>query len=212
MKKTLLTCLYTFLLLPGLFGQTYQDYLNSALKKSELGDYSSAIDLCSKAIALETDSIQAYFYRAGFHVALIQKKDATADYEHYKSAISDYSRVLELDNYHAEALFFRGGAHSSFGVLDSAKEDYIASLSIDNNQSQVHNSLAVIYARRRNTLKATEHIDKAIALDPNYAKGYANKGNILSMRGQNEKACESWGKAIELGYSQGESRYKRMCK
>lgn len=212
MKKTFAICLFTFLLIPDLYSQTYNGYLDTALKKSGQGDYASAISFCSKAIVIEEDSIRAYFYRAGFHVALIQKKDVNADYQHYKSAVADYSRVLELDSAHAQALFFRGGAHGSFGLLDLAREDYIASLLVDNNQAPVHNSLAVIYARKRNTLKALEHIDRAIELDSNYAKAYSNRGNILSIMGQNENACESWAKAIELGYSGGASRYERRCK
>ena len=193
-------------------GQIYSTYLDSAKVLSEQRYFKSAIDLCSKAIDLEPDSSRAYFYRAGFHVALIAKRNASSDYDHYKSAISDYSKVLELDSINTQALFFRGGAHSNMGFLNSAKEDYEAAIYIDDNQPKVHNSLAVIYARQRNTTVALKHINKAIELAPDYAKAYSNRGNIYDMVGQKTKACENWQKAIELGYQANSGRYSRWCK
>ena len=132
-------------------------------------DMQSGISYCTKAIEFNDTMDLAYFYRAGIYVAMISKRDANADYENYKAAIADYTKVLELDGTNAEALFYRGGAHSEMGFLEPAIEDYLASISINENQPYVFNSLAVCYARTGSPGEAMKSINKDIELDEEYA-------------------------------------------
>ncbi len=196
----------------ALKGQTYESYLESAMQKSEERNFTEAVAFCTKAIALDSTLEKAYFYRAGFHVAMIARQNASADYENYKNAVADYSKVLELNDSHFESLFFRGGAHSNMGFLEMAIEDYELSISIKEDQPGVHNSLAVAYARTRRPEKGLIHINRATELDPTYAKAYSNKGNIHDMMRQTASACENWKKAIDLGYNGGVNRYNAKCK
>lgn len=192
-------------------GQTAQMYLDAALVKMTEKNYIAGIDYCTKAIKLNDTLKQAYFYRAGFYVALITKKNATTDYKNYKLAITDYSTVLKLDKNNAKAFFYRAGAHSEIGFLDQAIKDYLTSAMITKNQPKVHNSLAVCYAKKGNLTEALIHINKAIEYDNYYAKAYANKGNILDILKNRREACFNWEKAIILGYQSNKNPYYTNC-
>lgn len=191
--------------------QTYEYYLDMAAEKFAAGDTNSAIALCTEAIELDGAKKRAHFERAGYHVALINKIDASADYKNYQAAVTDYSKVLELDQTDAEALFYRGGAHSTIGFLAQAIEDYKASLLIDDNQPKVYNSLAVSTARMGDPNAALSYIKQAVQIDPNYAKAYSNMGNIYDMLGDAVQACNNWKKAIELGYNGNLNRVRSRC-
>ena len=208
--------LITSLLFLGSFAQAQNDlalvYLDSALLAKDAGDYQSGLAYCNESIALDSTQEKGYFYRAGFHVTLIAKVDAMADYGHYKGAVADYTKVLALNPKHAEACFMRGGAHSEMGFIDQAIEDYEASLVIDDQQPKVYNSLAVCFARYQDPAKGLAYSNQAIALDENYAKAYANRGNINDMLGNGAEACADWQRAIELGYFSAQRQYNLRCK
>ncbi len=196
----------------NLFAQNPKAFLDSALVKSSEGDYRSAIQFCDQAIQQNDTLKLAYFYRAGFYTALISKQNAMEDYQNYKSAIADYSKVIVLDNTNAEAFFYRGGVHSEMGFLEQAVNDYLTSVSINEKQPEVYNSLAVCKARLGNPQEALQYINIALELDNGYAKAYSNKGNIHDMLNQPKKACKNWKKAIELGYQGNMARYNTHCK
>jgi len=195
-----------------LWSQTEQEYLKEALRCKANYELQEGVEACNKALAINSKSIEAYFYRASFKTAMIQKKDAKTDYINYQSAVADYTQVLQLDATYAQAAFFRGGAHSTMGFLDLAIQDYELALSMDQKQPKVYNSLAVCYARTGNPEKGLACIENALLLDTSYAKAYANKGNICDMLGQSEIACQNWKKAIELGYTSAKNSYQHKCK
>lgn len=192
--------------------QTTQAFLDSALIKKEQLKFAEGIQLCEKAIALDSTSVDAYFYKAGFHTALINKRNASADYKNYKAAIADYSKVLELQPKYAKAYFFRGGAHDAMGFLDEAIMDYQYAISINMNQPEVYNSLGVCNAKKGKIDLAMSYFDKALIFNPSYGKAYANKGNIYDMKGDIKNACKFWQKAIIFGYTGNQRRYEAKCK
>jgi len=51
--------------------------------------------------------------------------------------------------------------------------------------------------------KALKYFNKAISLDPNYAKAYNNRGFVWAYKGYYDKSCHNWQKACELGYCSG---------
>ena len=192
--------------------QTTKSSLDSALVKKEQQKFTEGIKLCEEAIALDNTSIDAYFYKAGFHTALINKRNAGTDYKNYKAAIANYSKVIELHPKHAEAFFFRGGAHDAMGFLNDALADYKQSISINVNQPEVYNSMGVCNAKKGNIDIAMSYFEKAIIFDPTNGKAYSNIGNIYDMKHDLTNACANWKKAIELGYTGNQRRYTAKCK
>jgi tetratricopeptide (TPR) repeat protein len=60
------------------------------------------------------------------------------------------------------------------------------------------NRAAIAYLQLANLEKAVEYIGHAIAIDPQDALNYSNRGRILYAMGQQEAALEDYSKAIEL--------------
>ncbi len=192
--------------------QNTKSLLDDALVKKEQRKFAEGIKLCEQVIAIDSTLIDAYFYKAGFHTALINKQNATADYKNYKAAIADYSKVIELHPKHTKAFFYRGGAHDAMGFIDEALIDYKKSIETDEKQSEVYNSMGVCYAKKGNVDVALSYFEKAIDFNPKYGKAYANKGNVYDMKQDLKNACENWKKAIELGYTGNQRRYLAKCK
>lgn len=192
--------------------QTTQALLDSALVKKEQLKFLEGIKLCEQAIAIDSTLTVAYFYKAGFHTALIRRKNAGEDYANYKAAIANYNKVIELQPKYAEALFFRGGAHDAMGFLDEALRDYMSSIELKPKQVEVYNSIGVCYAKKGKIMLALTHFNKAIEIDVKYAKAYSNKGNIYDMKRDLINACKNWKKAIDLGYTGNQARYESKCK
>ncbi len=192
--------------------QTTQTLLDSALVKKEQFKFLEGIKLCEQAIILDSTLTAAYFYKAGFHTALIKKRNAREDYTNYKAAIANYNKVIELQPKYAEAFFFRGGAHDAMGFLDEALRDYTNAIQINPKQAEVYNSMGVCYAKKGKIMLALTHFDKAIKIDTKYAKAYSNRGNIYDMKRDLVNACKNWKKAIDLGYTGSQTRYESKCK
>ncbi|WP_046746117.1 tetratricopeptide repeat protein [Kordia zhangzhouensis] len=205
-----------FIVLLGFFSwitaQTPQMLLDSALLKKEQLKFDEGIKLCQKAIQLDSTLATAYFYKAGFHAALIKKQNARQDFQHYQAAIANYSKVITLNSTQAEAYFYRGGVHETMGFLNKALEDYSKSISVNENQPKVYNSIGVCYAKKGKLNLALYYFEKAILYDGKYAKAYFNKGNIHDMQQNPINACENWKKAIELGYVEHLRNYREKCK
>lgn len=192
--------------------QTTKELLDSVLVKKEQQKFLEGIKLCEQAIALDSTLVDAYFYKGGFHTALINKRNARGDYGNYKAAITAYDKVIKLEPKHIEAFFFRGGAHDAMGFLNEAILDYMNSITINENQPKVYNSMGVCYAKKGDVDLALRYFEKATEFDPSYAKAYANKGNVYDMKQNVVKACENWRKAMSLGYNGNENRYNSKCK
>ena len=62
--------------------------------------------------------------------------------------------------------------------------------------------------------KALKYFNKAISLDPNYAKAYNNRGFVWAYKGYYDKSCHDWQKACELGNCSGLNwaRKRGYCK
>jgi tetratricopeptide (TPR) repeat protein len=52
---------------------------------------------------------------------------------------------------------------------------------------------------------------RAIALDPNYAAAYVNRGMAKEMLRDLDGACADWKKANELGAKEGKTYYSTNC-
>ena len=56
-----------------------------------------------------------------------------------------------------------------------------------------------------------EFYDKAITLNPNFAKAFFNRGNSYFDLGINDKACDDWQKAKQLGHKEADMSFWKFC-
>jgi len=102
------------LLSPFTFGQNVVKYVNDGILKCKIKDYSSAISVLNKAINIDQDNSEAYYFRG---VAKFEIGD-------YRSAISDFSKALDLNPNKLEAYYDRGIAKNRIGDYLGARNDF----------------------------------------------------------------------------------------
>ena len=68
----------------------------------------------------------------------------------------------------------------------------------DSDEAVVYNSRGLAWNKKEDHDKAIENFDKAIQLDPNYARAYSNRGYAWDDKGDYDKAIEDYNKAIQL--------------
>jgi tetratricopeptide (TPR) repeat protein len=56
-----------------------------------------------------------------------------------------------------------------------------------------------------------EYYNKALIINPNFAKAFFNRGNSYFDLGINNKACEDWQKAKQLGHKEADMSFWKFC-
>ena len=56
-----------------------------------------------------------------------------------------------------------------------------------------------------------EYYDKAITLNPNFAKAFFNRGNSFYDLGLAKQACDDWSKAKQLGDKEADMSFWKFC-
>ena len=112
-KLILLSALFIF---ACSYGQTAEEYFNSALEKYKKEDFNGAIEDYSKVIELKPKFSEAYIYRANTVFEL------TAD---FNKVITDLNKAIELDSNNGYAFFSRALAYFRNG------DDYLAKLDLN---------------------------------------------------------------------------------
>ena len=137
---------------------------------AELGDYESAIADCDSAIELDPDSAFAYRVRATVFESMGRLADAERDFARAEKLEPWWSRRDK-----PPVLMF------------SANEPHLLYL-----------FLAGQYMSEGLYPEAVETLDDAVAFKPDFAEGYALRGEALAAMGQYDRALEDLARAIEL--------------
>lgn len=77
-----------------------------------------------------------------------------------------------------------GLRYMELGQLETALEKLNYALDLDSGNSQIHDTLAVLYERIGRNEDAAEHFQKALSLKPDDASAINNYGSFLCKRGQ----------------------------
>ena len=87
-------------------------------------------------------------------------------------------------------------------ILKKAQEEYVVSLDMFPDVASNHASKGWLEAERGNLIVARDALNKAIAVEPNYAFPWVVKGVMLAREGKFVEAVEMWKKArsIEPSY------------
>ena len=196
--------------------------VKQAREALDRGDSDAAIDLCVKAIDLDSNCAEAYYNRGNAHDEKEEYDLAIADYskaieldpgdaeayynrgnahdekEEYDLAIADYSKAIELAPDDAEAYYNRGNARDKKGEYDLAFADYSKAIDLDPGLAEAHNNRGNVYGMRREYDLAIADYSKAIELDPEDAGAYSNRGIVYGLKEEFDLALEDHDKAFEL--------------
>jgi len=133
--------------------------------------------------------------------ALVLRGCAYNDLKDFKKAIPDFNNAIEIDNSNELAYFNRGVAKSSIGDFKGAIPDFEMADKLKLEFRYLVNFYVSWGGALANTGKmkeAIEMFDKAIAINPNKASIYNNRGITHAMLGMMPEALKDFEFAIKL--------------
>ena len=164
-------------------------YLNRGVAYGRLGNYSQAIDDCSRAIKIQPGYVEAYTVRGIAYSVL----------GNYKQAIKDYSEAIRLKADSDINYYDRGTLYAKDGQYQLAIEDFNQALRLNPNYTKTYNNRGIVYTQMGIYQKALEDFNEAIHLKSDYADAYNNRASIYLKQGDNISGCRDAQKACELG-------------
>jgi tetratricopeptide (TPR) repeat protein len=131
----------------------------------------------------------------------------------YEQAVKDYDKyfIMTGGNVGNGFYYYREQARFRSNDLKGALEDIGRAISADPENAVYHAEKASVYLRMQEPVKAQECVEKAIALEPDFASAYRILGICLVRREKKEEACEPFEKARELGDPVVEKLIKENC-
>lgn len=200
-----------------------KEYFASAEALEGEGKYEEAIHLLDKAISKDKNFLGAYINRGA-------DKSALGD---FKGAIVDYMKVIGLDSTNTLALFNIANNYKRLGDFQSAVIyynkafitkggdavyiDYTANNFVDIDKfdvpgHEISYERAIAFYQLDSLNRAFSDFQHAISKGFMIADCYQRVGYIYVTRGQTEKACECFQKAIDLGNKDARSDLVKYCK
>jgi len=149
-----------------------------------------------------TDNLKAYDYALrGLESYYRFTKDANVE------AQEMFEKSIELDPRYASAYSWLGlvllhswthGWSQAPQSLDRAFELAQRAIELDDSLPEAYRILGDVYLYRKQHKKAMAELDKAIALNPNYADAFAGLAEVLNWAGKPEKSIELVKKGMRL--------------
>jgi len=199
-----------------------KEYFADAERQEGQGKYKEAVQLLDKAISKDQNFLGAYINRGA-------DKSALGD---FKGAIEDYMKVVTLDPKNTLALFNIGNNYKRLGDYQSAVIYYNKAFETKGGEGiyidftpntfvdldkfdvpghQISYERAIAFYQLDSLNRASTDFQHSISNDFMTADCYQRIGYIYVSRGQKEKACECFQKAIDLGNKDAESDIVKYC-
>ncbi len=202
-----------------------------------LSRYKESINYFDKTIALNSDFVPAYNYKAfslkvtgrtgdalkQFHLAnKLNMSPTNADeffnkaltlygLEKYEKAILNYNKVIEMNPNDAVAYNSKGIALKVLKRFNEAFDCYNKAVEIDPNFAYALNNKGILLSSMNKKEEALECFEKAAKIDIYYADAYRNKGNVLLDLGKYDEAIKCFTNTLELDSSSMNSYMGKAC-
>lgn len=174
-------------------------YNDSGKEATLEGDYDKAVDNYTRAVMLNPNFTDAYFYRG----SVFLKQGG------YDRAIEDFSKAISLNPDLAEAYMNRGIARMSKGDIDNAIVDYNQALKLNSTSGEVYLNRGAAFLKKGDSDRALSDDTEAIRLVPDSAEAYFGRGNVYDAKGQTDSAIADYNEAIKLKPDYAEAHYAR---
>lgn len=170
-----------------------QDLFTQGVKKTEQGDFKSAIADFNQVLQINPTLIEAYCNRGS----------ARAELRDYKGAMGDFDSALRLNPEHADAYNRRGTVRAEMGDPKGAITDFNQALRREPNLADAYYNRGLAKTDLENLQGAIADYNQAIQLNPTLAEAYGNRGFIHYRLGDKSKAMTDLKKAAQIFSDQG---------
>jgi tetratricopeptide (TPR) repeat protein len=165
-----------------------QQLAMQAEERAQRGALAQALELCGRALALDSDSPNAYALRGQIHYQLGRVAEAAAD----------CTAAIDRGFRHAEVYFIRAIALDGAGRLEEALADCAMALHFNPEHAGTYNSRGLIRSRMGKLDEAQSDFAKAIRLAPKWFLPYLNRAQLHHSRRQFDEALADYDTAIDL--------------
>jgi tetratricopeptide (TPR) repeat protein len=184
---------------------TARKYYESGCEKIIRKDYQGAIGDLSRAIARDSNFIQAFENRG---VAKFQLRDN-------RGAVEDYTYALKLNPYDYNTLGRRGWAEFYLQEYDKAIEDFSRAIEGGRNNTHYYNIRGQVKYAKKDFQGAIEDLTivlKSWSGEKNQKRAaYYWRGMAEIKSGQKESGCLDLKKAEKLGYPEASEALQIFC-
>lgn len=166
-------------------------YSNKAILMNALGNQNEAITCYEAALRLSDDLAHILFNLGLVHGVAGQ----------YDSAYQELEKSIELvPAFESAQLYFCiGVAKLHSNKVQEARSDFQKSRELGNKRPELEFYCGIIEIQFNNRSEALKYLDAAIALKPDYAEAFAERGQLRGMQGDLDRALEDCNTAIKLG-------------
>jgi len=117
----------------------------------------------------------------------------------YSAALKELNLAIQDDPEHPRAYYYRGQIYVDLNNFKEAKKDFLKVTSVIEDDHRVWNFLGATQTHEGDNESAVKSYNKAIALDPENALYYFNRGSSLGQLGKLQEAVTDFDQAVELG-------------
>jgi predicted O-linked N-acetylglucosamine transferase (SPINDLY family) len=196
---------------------------------AQSGNPLDAVELISKAIAVNSNKAQAFNNRGNAYKELDRVQEALADYDRaidikpdyldalnnrglifhkqrkYYQALADYAQALAYNPQQAVSFVNRGYTFIALEHYLSAIDSFSQAINIEPDNAEIYVCRGNVFYQIGNLHSSLSNYDKAIELIPDYLDAHTNRGNVLTELNRHDEALECRDKVIELGSPTAES-------
>lgn len=201
---------------------TVWDYRNRGYRAYNEGDYHKAVEEYTRAIELDGNNANDYFFRADAYGELGEHRNAIVDYTRaialdpkdattynnrgftyhdlgeYTKAIEDFTKFIELNPKNEVAYSNRGAAYNGLGEYANAIEDCIKAIELDPKDANPHRHRGNAYFGLKEYQKALDDLTEAIRLNPKYKEAYLDRARVYRAMGREAEAKADEEQAAKL--------------
>lgn len=140
------------------------DLVKQGVTKGRGGDYEGAIADFTRAIKLDPNNADAYFYR-GFAYRFLARGRATSERasasNDLKQAVDNFDQTIKIDPTYTRAYFERGLSQDDLGNKREAITDYTQTLELDAEFAEAYYNRGVIHSELGEKAEALDDFLKA---------------------------------------------------
>ncbi|GIK61432.1 MAG: tetratricopeptide repeat protein [Ignavibacteriota bacterium] len=190
--------IYTFIFLPQYFCQSTSEYVKAGFNDYKSGNYKSAIEKFTQALATESSEINRETTKSSEITYTDKQEKSDVDVSkrtHTKTSKRTYTNSTEKE------------------YVDTKMKSYVSSsLEYQGDEpAKIYLYRGWTFFQSGNKEAALNDFDKAVSLDPNLSEIYFRRA-ILSYEVDPDKACPNLLKAIEQGHKSAQELFNLICK
>lgn len=180
----------------------YRAYGNRGTALQRRGRYAEALPDFNEAIRLHPEDSKNFLNRALCYSFL----------QNDRAALADFDRAIQLDS--TQSMLYNNRSQVRFKLSDfnGSEADCRKCIELDPGSVDAYNTLANIAYIRKRYSECDSLLSKAIALKPDFAIGYKNRGLLYIELGQKEKACQDFMTGGNLGNDEAKMLRQQHCK